>query len=257
MRSLPLEDQFDYTNGGCSIFAIAAQRRFGGQLVMLWCADPRQFERHDWPQDVPLCLHVFVRAEDGSAIDAEGRRPQEDLLKAFGVRRGWKYRLEDVDAAAVAGHFKMKGNPEHHFADVLELLDQHQWIDRAPAANGELARSWHRAGQLSQQRLNSKEHEMRYRLVEYVSVWDGGDEVVSQATLDTKTGSITDITAADEEASESVQTLDREFVRVYGVGEFDVTRMPNDEYMLADVAAWRAALAPSLAKDEPSAEPGM
>lgn len=257
MRSLPLEDQFDYTNGGCSIFAIAAQRRFGGQLVMLWCADARQFARHDWPEDVPLCLHVFVRGRDGSAIDAEGCRPVQELLKAFGVRRGWTYRLEDVDAATVADHFRMKGNPEHHFAEVLDLLDQHEWIDQVPAADGELARSWKLAGQRSQQRLNSKEYKMRYRLVEYVSVWDGGHEVTSPATLDTKTGSLLDITAADEEEAEAVQTLDREFVRVLGVGDFEVTRLNPGRYALSDVDAWKAALARSSAEHESSIDPGM
>lgn len=96
MPHLPLADQLLYTSGACASFALAARDAFGGELRMLWAADERQFRAHEWPPDVPLCLHVFLEMPDGRVLDAEGMRDPKSLLRAFGVKRGYAFRLDET-----------------------------------------------------------------------------------------------------------------------------------------------------------------
>jgi hypothetical protein len=86
-------EQYGFTSGLCHVFAKAAHELLGGQPTILNATDPRQLAEHDWPVGEPLHLHNFLLFPDGTAVDGEGRRPLEDLLKGFGVRRGYRHEL--------------------------------------------------------------------------------------------------------------------------------------------------------------------
>ena len=84
-RHLPLPDQLRYTSGDCAPFALAARSVFGGRIALLWASDQRTFEVHDWPPAVPLCLHAYLRMDDGRVLDAEGLREESGMLRGFGL----------------------------------------------------------------------------------------------------------------------------------------------------------------------------
>ena len=65
----------------------------------------------------------------------------------------------------------------------------------------------------------------------FVSVWDGGIEIVSPATYDTDTGLISDIQTAPLSASmlEECQHLEREYI-IVNCREYAVERGEDDEY---------------------------
>ena len=149
---LSLADQYDFTNGNCSIFAFGAQEMLGGELTMLICADKRQFEQHDWPEDVPLCLHVFLTMPDGSCVDAEGRRSLPDLLRAFGVKRGWKSRVVAATRQDVETHFRGLENCGDEIEAVAELLREHGWHQTIPECDDALDRNYEQARQESYDR---------------------------------------------------------------------------------------------------------
>lgn len=153
-QALPLFAQLDYTDGLCAPFAVAASRLLGTTLAVLHCADPRQFRAHDWPEDVPLQLHVFTVDADGAAIDAEGRRPMDDLLRSFGVRRGYKFRLETpVPETDLASMFSSAGD-EKLIDEARLFMVAHGWRrGHVPPATGDLARNWALARAQQRERL--------------------------------------------------------------------------------------------------------
>lgn len=138
-RPLPILAQYDYTAGGCATFARAAIDLLGGRPALLFAVEPEQFEEHDHPRDLPLCIHAFVLTEDGLAVDAEGIRPVRDLARGFGVREGWRYRIEEGEAA-LAGEFPDR-HPERE-AVARALIEESGWRGGVPAADESLRRRW-------------------------------------------------------------------------------------------------------------------
>ena len=65
----------------------------------------------------------------------------------------------------------------------------------------------------------------------FVSVWDGGFEVKSDALLDVDTGIVSDIQTANlpEGTLNYLEVLDREYIRV-GERRYDVRRNEDDTY---------------------------
>lgn len=92
-RLLSPAEQYGFTTGWCHLFAQVAHEQVGGTPTVLMATDPRQLAEHDWPSDLPLALHVFLTLPDGSVVDAEGRRSLGELLRSFGVRRGYKHEV--------------------------------------------------------------------------------------------------------------------------------------------------------------------
>ncbi len=149
---LTLLEQIDHTDGLCGPFAVAAQALIGGSIRLLYCADPRQFRAHGWPASVPLCLHAFVDLGDGTVVDAEGRRPLSEMLRAFGVKPSYRYRIaDDPDGSLVRSEFPLACKPDR-VHKVTEMLDHHGWAAGVPMATGELARRWKEARALQRRR---------------------------------------------------------------------------------------------------------
>ncbi len=86
-------EQLVFTNGACDIFLAAVEQLVPGKCMVLRATDPRHLRLHDWPEDEPLELHVFLQLPSGDVLDAEGTRSLDALLKGFGVRQGWKYQI--------------------------------------------------------------------------------------------------------------------------------------------------------------------
>lgn len=68
-------------------------RSCGGTPCILRSDDSRLLDRRDWPPGECLELHAFLRLPDGSVVDAEGRRPLSEMLRAWGVRRGERFEV--------------------------------------------------------------------------------------------------------------------------------------------------------------------
>lgn len=152
-RALPLLAQYDYTAGGCAPFARAALTLLGGTPALLYALEPEQFEQHDHPRDIPLCLHAFALTKEGLAIDAEGIRPVRELARGFGVREGWSYRIAEGQAALDAAF------PDHHpdvVAEATALMEEHGWRHGVPQADESLRRHWREVRVMREERAGRK-----------------------------------------------------------------------------------------------------
>ena len=126
-QPLTPHEQLAYTDGQCALFVLAAHPLVGGVPTRLVAADPRHLETLGSPPDEPYDVHVFLHHADGTATDAEGRRPLALLLRDFGVRRGYAYRLE-TEAAVEAF-----GSPDPALVAALNRrLRELGWADGAP-----------------------------------------------------------------------------------------------------------------------------
>ncbi len=76
--------------------------------------------------------------------------------------------------------------------------------------------------------------------VSYTSEWDGGDDVVTEARLDTVTGAVTGIVAVEVG---DLGTSTREYVTLPGGQDLDVHLVDGD-YVVVDMDALAAAVAP-------------
>lgn len=159
MRHLSLAHQLLFTDGGCADFATAYQAAHGGEVCVLWCADPRQFEAHDWPPSVPLALHAFVRRGDGTAVDAEGVRSLRALLTGFGVKRGYAHRVErGVSPDGLVAAF---GQPDAgREALAASLIREHGWDAGVPAFDGALAKNFAEARRLLREMRDSRQADL-------------------------------------------------------------------------------------------------
>lgn len=104
---------------------------------MLASTDARHLEIHDCPGDLPLELHVYLILEDGRVLDAEGVRTQQQMLRSFGIRRGWTHEIhQDVGLHCM-------GKPRQDLVDALAMrLEDPGWSPgKAPEA-GKARRSW-------------------------------------------------------------------------------------------------------------------
>lgn len=138
MNALPFSpaEHYGFSTGLCHAFTEAARAHLGGMPVLLMATDPRQLEQHDWPEDEPLALHVFLQMPDGSVVDSEGRRSLPDLLDGFGVRAGYRHALiPDPDFEQSRREF---GQCTPELIQLLQLrLKEQGWTaqDIPPAAN--------------------------------------------------------------------------------------------------------------------------
>lgn len=131
---LTLPEQYVYTSGACQIFIAAAQRVVGGVPTVIVATDERQLEAHGYPTDEPLDLHIALKMDDGTFVDAEGRRSLDALLDAFGVEEDYSYDIKDDAALDALGKPK---RPE--LVDALEKrLRELGWEEGAPPASGDL-----------------------------------------------------------------------------------------------------------------------
>jgi hypothetical protein len=66
--------------------------------------------------------------------------------------------------------------------------------------------------------------------VKYVSVWDGGHEIVTNAKYDTSTGLVFDIETVEgiNEQGEEVEVLDREYIILPGEQEVALNVIERD-----------------------------
>jgi len=151
-RHLSLLSQLDYTDGLCAPFALAARDLLGGEIRLLHATDPRQLRQHDWPAGMLLCLHAFLQLEDGSVVDAEGRRDFEEMRRSFGIRRGWSFQVEgDPDGSRIAREFS-RSLTEDKLDAARSIMLEHGWEKGAPAANGELAARFKEARLMQRER---------------------------------------------------------------------------------------------------------
>ena len=67
--------------------------------------------------------------------------------------------------------------------------------------------------------------------VDYVSVWDGGITVETNAVVDIKTGEVTDVIIADVKG---LQICEREYIKMNG-GQVDVYRDERGYELWADI----------------------
>nr|WP_192963391.1 hypothetical protein [Pseudomonas fluorescens]CEK42213.1 hypothetical protein PQBR57_0260 [Pseudomonas fluorescens SBW25] len=74
----------------------------------------------------------------------------------------------------------------------------------------------------------------------FVSEWDGGVQILTDALVDLRTGAV-QIEVSDDDHVVSLEILDREFVQLACGSEFE-THEINDTYYICDLAALRAAV---------------
>lgn len=142
---LPLHEQLTYTDGFCETFAAALLGHYGSQLraVELAVTDPRYAARMDYPDDSRIAVHVFCLDSAGCAIDAEGRRTVEELMKSFGISPGYRHEISPKTPDA-----EQPSDGCDALLHARELIRAHGWPDqpeRIPAADGRLARNFARA----------------------------------------------------------------------------------------------------------------
>ncbi|MBW3243706.1 hypothetical protein KUV57_13620 [Epibacterium sp. DP7N7-1] len=141
----PIHEQLTYTDGFCETFAAALLGHYGPQLraVELVVTDPRYAARMDYPDDSRIAVHVFCLDSAGCAIDAEGRRTIDELMKSFGIGSGYRHEISSKtpDAEGPSGGWNA-------LLHARELISSHGWPDqpeRIPAADGRLSRNFARA----------------------------------------------------------------------------------------------------------------
>lgn len=80
-----------YSEGGCLIFSVALQKKYGGKLIGAWDdVDPVTSPSN-------LIDHVAVQLEDGTIIDSRGKRFTEDeFLDDLAEKQGWEDPAFDV-----------------------------------------------------------------------------------------------------------------------------------------------------------------
>jgi len=144
-NSLPLAAQLLFTDGYCEAFANALVRKDPDAYCLrkLVVCDPRYAARLDYPADAKIEAHVFALDAQNNVVDAEGRRPILDMLRSFGVRRGYSYTIEvaflrlesEIDATFQAGM---------NMAD--RLIEAAGWDEKEiPQADGRLAKNFRAA----------------------------------------------------------------------------------------------------------------
>lgn len=152
---LPLHEQLRFTDGACVAFATALVERYGDQLrsVVLIVEDPRYAATLDYPADARISAHCFCLDQHEFAVDAEGRRPVAELVRAFGVRKGYKHHI--VEKPVCAG---MDPDTCDHVR-AQALLDTCGWPAEAiqiPRADGALQRNFMWARQALRESLREE-----------------------------------------------------------------------------------------------------
>lgn len=144
-RHLDLIHQFAGTNGHCHLWALAIRELYPeARIVALYAKDPRTFKAHDWPEEEPLELHQFAILPDGRAVDAQGIHADEEMVRKFGMKRGYRYEIADVGPDRTDMTSISRTKPAWHESVLLyaRVLTSLGWKEELPAYDGELERNW-------------------------------------------------------------------------------------------------------------------
>lgn len=142
---LPLHEQLIYTDGYCEAFAAALLQRYPGKLTAceLVVSDARYAKKLDYPADARIPAHVFCTEAERWVIDGEGRRPVLEMMRSFGVPKGYRHEI----LAKTPGLTRQTG-PWDAIAHALDLMEAQGWPDdpaAIPRADDRLARNFRQA----------------------------------------------------------------------------------------------------------------